>query len=205
MNTSSSNKYRKRALLLSFLTVGYNVLEGVASVIAGALAGSIALVGFGLDSFVESLSGGIMIWRFSQGKRGSEEEEEKLERRATMLVGCTFFILAAYVLYESIRKLIFAEIPEPSLPGIIIAILSLIFMPVLFYWKMRTGKALNSGSLMADARETLACAFLSAALLLGLVLNYLWGIWQADPVAGLFIVAFLVKEGYEIIFEKEDA
>jgi len=194
---------QKRALLLSYLTVGYNMLEGIISIFAGALAGSIALIGFGLDSFIESISGGVMIWRFSQ-KGKESEEEERLEKRATRLVAYTFFILGAYILYESIKKLIISDVPEPSLFGIIIAIVSLIFMPFLFYMKMKTAKALNSSSLMADAKETLACAFLSVALLLGLGLNYLAGIWQADPIVGLFIVAYLVKEGYEILTEDEE-
>jgi len=203
MNNSRKENLQKRALLLSYLTVGYNVLEGIISIFAGALAGSIALIGFGLDSFIESISGGVMIWRFSQGEKESEEEE-RLEKRATRLVAYTFFILGVYVLYESIKKLVITEVPEPSLFGIIIAIVSLIFMPVLFFIKVRTARALNSSSLMADAKETLACALLSVALLFGLGLNYLAGIWQADPIAGLFVVAFLIKEGYEILTEKEE-
>jgi len=203
MNISQKIRLQKRALLLSYLTVGYNVIEGIISIIAGALAGSIALIGFGLDSFIESISGRVMIWRFSQGDK-KEEEEERIEKRATRLVAYTFFILGAYVLYESIKKLVVSEIPEPSLLGIIVAIVSLILMPILFYMKFKTAKALNSSSLIADAKETLACMFLSVALLLGLGLNYLAGIWQADPIVGLFIVAFLVKEGYGILTEKEE-
>ena len=203
MDFSQKEKLQNRALLLSYLTVGYNVFEGVISIVAGVLAGSIALIGFGLDSFIESISGGVMIWRFSQRDK-DPEEEERIERRATRLVAYTFFILGAYVLYESVKKLVVSEIPEPSLLGIIIAIVSLIIMPILFYMKYKTAKALNSSSLIADAKETLACMFLLMALLLGLGLNYLFGIWQADPIAGLFIVAFLVKEGYEILTEKEE-
>jgi cation diffusion facilitator family transporter len=202
MDTIQKENLQKRALLLSYMTVGYNVLEGIISIIAGALAGSIALIGFGLDSFVESLSGGVMIWRFSQGSKKSEQEEERLEKRATRLVGYTFFILGAYILYESIKKLVVSEIPEPSLLGIIIAIVSLIFMPILFYMKLKTSRALNSSSLLADAKETLACMFLSAALLFGLGLNYIAGIWQADPIVGLLIVAYLAKEGYEILHDE---
>ncbi len=196
----------KKALLLSYFTVGYNILEGVVSILAGLLAGgSIALVGFGLDSFVESLSGGVMIWRFRKHGKISEEEEEKVERRATRLVAYTFFVLGAYVLYESIRKLYLREAAEPSLFGIIIAIVSVIVMPVLFYLKYQTGKSIGSRSLVADSRETLACVFLSVSLLIGLGLNYLYGIWQADPVVGLIIVGFLAKEGYETLTEEETA
>jgi divalent metal cation (Fe/Co/Zn/Cd) transporter len=196
----------KKALLLSYFTVGYNILEGVVSILAGLLAGgSIALIGFGLDSFVESLSGGVMIWRFRKHGKISEEEEEKVERRATRLVAYTFFVLGAYVLYESVRKLYLREAAEPSLFGIIIAIVSVIVMPVLFYLKYQTGKSIGSRSLVADSKETLACVFLSFSLLIGLGLNYLHGIWQADPIVGLVIVGFLVKEGYETLTEEETA
>jgi cation diffusion facilitator family transporter len=197
------SELHKKALFLSYFTVGYNILEGVVSILAGVLAGSIALVGFGLDSFVESLSGGVMIWRFTQHGKISEEEEERIEKKAVKLVGYTFFILGAYVLYESVKKLYFREIPDPSLLGIIIAIISLIVMPVLFLMKYRTGKAIGSRSLVADSKETLACMFLSGALLIGLGLNYLFRLWQADPIAGLVIVGFLFKEGYTTLKEEE--
>lgn len=190
----------KKALFLSYFTVGYNVIEGIVSIIAGILAsGSIALIGFGLDSFIESLSGGIMIWRFRKHGKVSEEEEEKAEKRATKLIASTFFILGTYVLYESIKKLWFREIPDSSLFGIIIAIVSMIVMPFLFYAKYKTGQALNSKSLIADSKETLACTFLSLALLIGLGLNYLFRFWIADPIVGLIVVIFLVREGFETL------
>jgi cation diffusion facilitator family transporter len=189
-------RLHKKALLLSYFTVGYNILEGIASISAGLFAGSIALVGFGLDSFVESLSGGVMIWRFRKHGRITEEEEEKVELKATRLIAYTFFILGSYVLYESVKKLCFHEIPDPSLLGIIIAIVSIIVMPVLFYMKYKTGKSVNSKSLVADSKQTLACTFMSVALLIGLGFNYLYGFWWADPVVGLIIVVFLIKEGY---------
>lgn len=194
-----SSKHHKRALSLSYFTVGYNIFEGVVSIFAGLLAGSIALVGFGLDSFVESSSGTVMIWRFRKHGKISEDDEEKIERKAVRFVAYTFFILGVYILYESVKKLYFREIPDPSLLGIIIAILSIIIMPVLFYMKYRTGKLINSKSLMADSKETLACTFLSVALLIGLGLNYLYGFWQADPIVGLVIVIFLIREGYKIL------
>jgi len=197
------NLYQK-ALTLSYFTVGYNILEGVASVIAGAFAGSIALVGFGLDSFVESLSGIIMIWRFRKHGIVSLEEEEEIEHRALKLVGYTFFILAAYILYESVTKLYYVEIPDTSLVGIIIAVLSIIIMPVLYIKKVQVGKTIGSKSLLSDAKETLACTFLSFALLLGLGLNYLWGLWQADPIVGIIVALYLVKEGREIVTDEED-
>lgn len=196
---------KKKALMLSYFTVGYNIIEGVVSIIAGILAsGSIALIGFGLDSFIESLSGGIMIWRFGKHGKVSEEDEDKIEKRATKLVAITFFILAIYIVYESIRKLYLHEKPESSLFGIIIAIISIVVMPILFYVKLKTGKALNSSSLIADSKETLACVFLSIALLIGLGLNYILGFWQADPIVGFVIVIFLIKEGIETIKEEDE-
>ena len=195
-------KLHKRALWLSYFTVGYNILEGILSILAGSLAGSIALIGFGLDSFVESMSGTVMIWRFRKSGKISKEEEEKVERKATRLIGYSFFILGAYILYESGKKLYLQEIPDPSLLGIIVAIASIIVMPILFYLKYQTGKAMGSRSLMADSKETLACVFLSGALLTGLGLNYLFGLWQADPIVGFIIVIFLVKEGYGTLKEE---
>jgi len=204
MNDDRRHVLHRRALLLSWLTVGYNVVEGLVSIVAGALAGSIALVGFGIDSAVESLSGGIMIWRFSGHHHLSEEDEEKLEHRAERFVAVTFFVLGAYVLYESVKKLVTGEAPEHSLIGIIIALASLVFMPLLYTAKVRTGRELRSGSLLADAKETLACAYLSVALLIGLGLNYFWGIWQADPIAGIVIVIWLFKEGWEVFSGEEE-
>jgi divalent metal cation (Fe/Co/Zn/Cd) transporter len=195
-------KLQGRALLLSYFTVGYNVLEGVASIAAGALAGSVALVGFGLDSFIESISGGVMIWRFSQ--RGlTEEEERKVEAKAVRLVGWSFFILAAYVLFEAAKKLLKREIPQPSLFGIAVAAASLIIMPLLYIAKQRTGRKLGSHSLVADSRQTLACTLMSAALLLGLLANRLFGLWQADPVVGGFIGIWLIREGIETLRSRE--
>jgi divalent metal cation (Fe/Co/Zn/Cd) transporter len=193
----------QRALRLSYFTIAYNLVECALSLLAGAMAGSIALVGFGLDSLVESLSGGVMIWRFSRHEGLSAEEEERIERQAIRIVGYTFFVLASYVLYESLKKLIWQEIPGPSLLGICIAFASIVVMPGLFYLKYRTGKSLGSTSLMADSKQTLACAMLSVALLIGLGLNYLFGIWQADPVIGLVIVAILVREGYHTLKEEK--
>jgi cation diffusion facilitator family transporter len=194
---------QQKALRLSYLTVGYNICEGALSLFAGSLAGSIALVGFGLDSFVESLSGGIMIWRFRRHADLSPEEEERREKLAIKMVGWTFFGLAAYVLYESLEKLIFQEAPAPSLLGIIIAVVSLILMPLLFFLKLRVSLDTGSMSLKADAKQNLACAFLSLALLVGLGLNYVAGIWQADPVIGLIIAAVLGREGYETLKEEK--
>ena len=186
----------KKALFLSYFTIGYNVLEGVLSIGAGLWSGSIALVGFGLDSFVESLSGGVMVWRFQNHTTLSEEAEERIEQKAIRLIAYTFFILAVYVFYESFRTLYLGAAPDPNLMGIIIAVVSLVVMPLLFYTKYRTGRSLGSRSLVADSKQTLACCFMSLSLLVGLGLNYLYGIWQADPLVGFIIAAYLVREGY---------
>ncbi len=195
-------KLHKRALFLSYFTVGYNIIEGIISIIVGLFAGSPALVGFGSDSFVESLSGSIMIWRFLKHGKISEIEEERVEKKATKLIAYTFFILGAYVCYESVKKLYFHEKPDPSLFGILIAIASIIVMPILFYMKNLTGKKIESQSLVADSKQTLACMFMSVSLLVGLSLNYYYGFWQSDPLVGLLIVIFLFKEGYSILKEE---
>jgi len=188
----------KKGLLLEYLTVGYNFGEALVSIVFGGLAGSIALIGFGLDSVIESFSGMILIWRLRQRGKVSEEEEKKIEKKAMKFVAVSFFVLGIYILEESIRKLALADIPDISLPGIVIALVSLVAMPVLTWQKYITGKAIGSRALVADSKETLACAFLSVALLLGLGVNYLFGFWQADPIAGIVITAFLFREGREV-------
>jgi divalent metal cation (Fe/Co/Zn/Cd) transporter len=151
-----------------------------------------------MDSFIESISGGIMVWRFRH-TRLSEAEEKKVEALAVKLVGWSFIVLAAYILFEAGRELLTRDIPEPSLFGIISAPTSLVVMPALFVAKQRTGRKLGSRSLLADSRQTLACTFLSFALLPGLLANRLFGFLQADPVVGLFIGAWLVREGVETL------
>ncbi len=188
--------YRK-GLFLEYLTVGYNVAEAAVSIVLGVIAGSIALVGFGLDSIVESLSGLVIIWRLRQHGKISAEAEERLEQRATRFIAITFFILGGYVLFESVQKLVLAEVPEASLGGIVVALVSLVTMPLLGWQKYRTGKQIGSRALVADSKETLACAFLSVALLFGLGANYLFGFWQADPIVGIVITVFLFREGWE--------
>jgi len=187
----------RRGIRLEYFTIAYNVLEAVASILFGGIAGSIALIGFGLDSVVESLSGGILLWRLRKHETLTEEEEEKVEKKAVKFVAVTFFILGAYVLFESIKKLAFREVPEPSLPGIIIAVLSMVIMPLLAHRKLKAAAEIGSKALAADSKETLACALLSVALLLGLGLNYTADIWWADPIVGLLIVFFLFREGWE--------
>jgi divalent metal cation (Fe/Co/Zn/Cd) transporter len=192
----------RRALRLSWFTVVYNVAEGIISMLLGLAAGSAALIGFGLDSFVESLSGGVMVWRFTP-RAMSAEQEERVERRAVRLVGWTFLVLGLYVLYESLGKLLAREVPQVSWGGLILAVVSLLVMPWLARAKRRTGEELGSDALVGDSKETLACVWLSVALLLGLGLNALFGLWWADPVAGLVIVFFLLREGLEMAWGDE--
>jgi divalent metal cation (Fe/Co/Zn/Cd) transporter len=198
------NQLFKKALLLEYFTVGYNVLEALASIYFGSVANSIALVGFGLDSVIESISGLILIWRLRKHERVSEYEEKRIERKALKYVAVTFVILGLYVFAESARKLIFVEIPEPSLYGMVIAILSIVIMPILSLMKRDIGKKIPSKALIADSEETLACAFLSVALLIGLMANYFFGFWQADPLVGFIIAIFLFREGWEWWEEAEE-
>jgi len=191
----------KKGLFLEYITVGYNIVEAGVSILFGHMANSIALIGFGLDSVVESLSGVVVIWRLLQHGKISEKKEENIERRATKFVAFTFFVLGLYVLFESSKKLAGKEIPDPSLAGIIIAVISLFIMPILSWQKLQVGKQIKSRALIADSKETLFCFFLSFALLLGLGSHYVFGLWQADPIAGLVIVVFLIREGIETWLE----
>ncbi len=191
----------KKALILEWLLVSYNILEAILAVLFGCLAGSIALVGFGFDGVIEVSAASMLIWRLSH--KGTEAEGNKKEKLALRFIGLTFFLLAIYVVIESAGKLIQQERPEVSLAGIVIAVLSLLIMPTVGLMKKKIAKQLGSKALEADAMETLICAYLSFALLLGLGLNALFGWWWADPVAALAMVYFIVKEGWEA-FSGED-
>jgi divalent metal cation (Fe/Co/Zn/Cd) transporter len=184
----------KRGRVLEYLTIGWNLLEGLVAVGSGLMAGSPALVGFGVDSFIESLSGSALLWRLHGG-----EDSERRERIALRLVGISFLILVAYVAYEAVTKLLFREPPEVSHIGIGLAILSLIVMPLLARAKRQVAVQLRSRAMQADSRQTDICAYLSAILLGGLVLNAIGGWWWADPVAGLIMVPIIGKEGIEAL------
>lgn len=183
----------QRAIRLEYFTVGWNSIEALVALVAGALASSIALVGFGLDSIIETISGVALLWRFKQHRL----EEQAAESRALQVVGATFFALAAYVSYEAVSDLWFHHPPKFSLPGTILAVVSLVVMPVLGVAKRRVAVALHSRALAADGMETLLCSYLSATLLLGLVLNGWLGWWWADPVAALAMTLFMIREGIE--------
>jgi divalent metal cation (Fe/Co/Zn/Cd) transporter len=191
----------QRAIIAEYFTVGWNVVEGIVAIAAGVLAGSIALVGFGLDSYIEVSSGLVLVWRLRKHGFSDEVEEEAAEKKAILFVGATFFALAVYVFYESGKKLYFHEHPEESLVGIILAIVSFVVMPVLAFYKKKIAVEINSRALRADALETLACSYLSLTLLLGLGANALFGWWWADPISALAMIYFLVKEGLEAVQE----
>ena len=182
-----------RGLNLEYFTVAWNLLEAAIALVSGTVAGSIALIGFGLDSLIEVSSGGILLWRLHADH--DEERRERVERNALKLVGVSLLLLAAYVAGDSVISLVGRKAPERSLPGIVLAIASLIAMPLLARAKRGVASALGSPALQADSRQTDICAYLSAVLLLGLLLNATLGWWWADPVAGLVMVPLIGYEG----------
>ncbi|CAA9229904.1 MAG: hypothetical protein AVDCRST_MAG42-1072 [uncultured Chthoniobacterales bacterium] len=179
---------------LEYATLSWNVVEGAVSITAGLLAGSVALVGFGVDAFIESVSGAVLLWRLQAGELG-----ESRERAALRLVGVSFLLLAAYVLFEATASLLRREPPEASTLGIVIAATSLLIMPLLARAKRRVAARMNSRALAADSRQTQLCAYLSAILLVGLALNYLFGWWWSDPLAALIMVPIIAREGIEAL------
>jgi len=184
-----------RGRRLEYFTITWNALEGLVAVVAGAIAGSISLVGFGIDSFIEVTSGSVLLWRMSVD--AEVHRRELNERRALRIVGACFLLLAAYITYESALDLWSRRAPEHSIPGIILACVSLIVMPLLSRAKRKVGRALGSAAMHADAKQTEFCTYLSAILLAGLLLNILFGLWWADPVAALIMVPIVAKEGIE--------
>lgn len=179
---------------LEYLTLGWNVLEAAIAIGAGVIAGSIALVGFGVDSVIESLSGAVLLWRLQ-----SATVDERRERRALKLVGISFLLLAGYVAVEAGRTLYLKEAPEESIVGIVLAAVSVVVMPLLARAKRRVAARLSSRALEADSRQTDLCAYLSGILLGGLALNALLGWWWADPVAALIMVPIIAREGIEAL------
>ena len=188
----------RRALRLEYLTVGWNVVEGAIAVTAALAAGSVALLGFGVDSFIECVSGLVLIWRLGAEKRlGSRAEIDRLDARAHKLVGLSLFLLAGYVAFESIETLWSGDRPEPSLVGIGLTAVSITVMLWLARAKRRLAIALGSRALEADAFQTTACFWLSVITLAGIGLNAAFGLWWADPLAALAMTGFLAKEGRE--------
>jgi divalent metal cation (Fe/Co/Zn/Cd) transporter len=189
----------RRGIRLEYLTVGWNILEGVIAVAAAIASGSVALLGFGIDSFVESISGTVLIWRLRAEHGGGLDEEaiERTERSAERLVGASFLLLAGFVVFEASRTLLVGDRPDASLVGVALTAVSLVVMLWLARAKRITGEQLGSRALVADAAQTRACWYLSAATLAGLALNAAFGLWWADPIAAYVIAWFLVREGLE--------
>jgi divalent metal cation (Fe/Co/Zn/Cd) transporter len=184
-----------RGQRLEYFTIGWNTLEGLVAVIAGAVAGSISLVGFGIDSFIEVTSGSVLLWRISVDS--DVHLRETNEKRALRFVGACFLLLAAYITYDSIVDLWSKRAPEHSIPGIVLACVSLVVMPLLSRAKRRVGRAMGSAAMHADAKQTEFCTYLSAILLVGLLLNAFLGWWWSDPLAALIMVPIITKEGID--------
>lgn len=195
MATAASNRrdFVRRGELLEYATILWNSAEGIIAIAAGALAGSVALVGFGLDSFIEVSSGVALLWRLRHDH--NEARRERVEQITLRIVGWCFLALAAYVAWDSASLLLRREAPDESLTGIVLAAVSLAVMPVLAHAKRRVSAQLNSAAMAADARQTDFCMYLSAILLVGLGLNAILGWWWADPVAGLVMAPIIANEG----------
>lgn len=190
----------KRGVILEGVTVGWNIVEGIIAISAGAIASSVALIGFGVDSFVETASGAVVGWRLRAelNAQADEDQIESLERRTSRMAGTLLLGLAAYIVLDAGRRLLgFGAEAEESFVGIALTAISLVVMPFLGWLKLRTASALRSGALRADAYETIACSWLSLTTLLGLVLNAAFGWWWADPLAALAIVPLVLREGLE--------
>jgi divalent metal cation (Fe/Co/Zn/Cd) transporter len=187
----------RRGRRLEYFTIAWNSLEGLLAVAMGVVAGSISLVGFGLDSFIEVTSGSVLLWRMSVD--ADMHRRERNEKRALQVVGLCFLLVAGYIAYESGMDLVSRRVPEHSVPGIILACVSLVVMPLLSRAKQSVGRALGSAAMRADAKQAEFCTYLSAILLGGLLLNALFGLWWADPVAALVMLPIIAKEGIEAL------
>jgi divalent metal cation (Fe/Co/Zn/Cd) transporter len=183
----------RRAKALSWLSLAWMTVEGAVAITAALTAGSIALLGFGLDSVIEALASVIVIWRFTGQRRVSDQAEERAQR----LVAISFFLLAPYIAQDAVRALIVADHPSTSWVGIGLSISSLILMPLLGRAKQRIGSQLGSAATAGEGTQNLLCAYLAVGVLAGLLLNAAFGLWWADPVIGIAIAGLAVKEGHE--------
>ena len=193
LRSPERERLERRARMLAWGGIAYHFVEFAIAIAAGIAASSIALVGFGADSLIEALAGFVVLWLFTGSRVGSHEAE----RRAQQLIAISFFVLAAYVGVESIRTLAGGQHPEASWVGIALAAFTTVTMPMLARVKRRVGNQLGSAATVKEASQTQLCAYLSIALLVGLVANAAGGLWWADPLAALFIAAVAVKEGRE--------
>jgi cation diffusion facilitator family transporter len=195
----------RRGVRLEWFTVAWNVVEGVVAIGAGLLTGSVSLIGFGADSFIEVISAVALLWRLRKaGPNASAKERGDAERRALYLVATTFFLLAAYIAYEAGGALLSGEGPEDSTVGLVLSVVSLLVMPALAYGKQRTGQEMGSEALEADAAETWVCSYLSLALLVGVGLNAAFGWWWADPLGALAMLPVIVWQGWETLGEARE-
>ena len=195
VDTSERPAEVHRGRRLEYFTVVWNTLEGLVAVVAGIVAGSISLVGFGIDSFIEVTSGSVLLWRMSVDS--DVHRREANEKRALRIVGACFLLLGAYIAYDSISDLWSKRAPEHSIAGIVLACASLVVMPLLSRAKRRVGRALGSAAMHADAKQTEFCTYLSSILLVSLLLNAFFGLWWADPLAALVMVPIITEEGIE--------
>jgi divalent metal cation (Fe/Co/Zn/Cd) transporter len=183
----------RRAKLLSWLSLGWMTIEGAVAVTAGLVAGSVALVGFGIDSAIEGLASVIVIWRFTGWRTFSEDAE----RRAQKLVAISFFLLAPYIAQQAIRTLASGTHPDASWVGVGLSVASIVLMPLLGRAKQRVGSAIGSSATAGEGTQNLLCAYMAAGVLVGLLANALVGWWWLDPVVGLGIAALAIREGRE--------
>lgn len=200
-------RLHRRGIRLEWFSVAWNVAEAFVAITAGFLAGSIALVGFGVDSGIEVVAATALLWRFRKADASATEDEHgRAETRALYIVSLTFFLLAAYIGFEAVSALVRREEPESSTVGLVLAVASLVIMPTLAYAKQRTGRELESRALVADAVETWVCAYLSLALLAGVGFNTAVGWWWADPLGALSMLPVILWQGWETLEEaREDS
>jgi divalent metal cation (Fe/Co/Zn/Cd) transporter len=202
---SLKERLHRRGVRLEVFTVAWNVVEAVVAVGVGIVVGSVALVGFGVDSGIEVVSAVALLWRLLKaGPHASVPEESAAERKALYLVAATFFLLALYILYEAVGALISGEGPESSIVALVLSAVSLVIMPVLAYLKGRTGREMGSRALVADSKETWVCSYLSLALLLGVGLNVLFGWWWADSLGALAMLPVIIWQGWETLQEARE-
>jgi divalent metal cation (Fe/Co/Zn/Cd) transporter len=185
----------RRGLWLNYFSIGYNIVEAVVALVAGIVSGSVALVGFGIDSAVEVSASGAAQWRLRSDSNLARRDH--VERITLRVVGAAFLILAVYVTIDSLVTLWEHEPPEKSVVGLAILVLSALIMPVLARAKKQVGRDMGSKALVAEATQTSLCAWLSVIALAGVGLNYMWGLWWADPIAALAMVPIIAKEGVE--------
>ena len=193
IDRATYERLAKRVRLLSWASLAYMAFEGGIAILAGILAGSVALIGFGIDSAIEGFASGIIVWRFT----GARMFSEAAEQRAQKLVAIQFFILAPYVGFESIQALVEGERPEVSWLGIALSASSVVVMPYLGIAKQRIADQIGSAATAGEGRQNMLCAYLAGALLVGLVANAAVGAWWLDPIVGLLIAGVAVKEGLE--------